>query len=75
MDQIFEIAVRDRYAPLLLHRGNLAKPNSYYHRISPTAAAEVDARLAAKRPVPPAILPPNSTKPGVASDAPTPPAA
>lgn len=49
MDQIFEIAVRDRYAPLLLHRGNLAKPNSYYHRISPTAAAEVDARLAAAK--------------------------
>lgn len=49
MDQVFEIATSDRFTALLLDRNELAKPNSYYHRIHPTEAAEVDARLAAER--------------------------
>lgn len=49
MDQVFEIATTDRYDALLLHREQLGKPNSYYHSIHPTEAAEVDARLAADR--------------------------
>ncbi len=49
MDQEFEIATTNRFEALLLNREQLAKPNSYYHSIHPTEAAEVDARLAAER--------------------------
>ena len=49
MDQEFEIATTDRFTALLLDREQLAKPNTYYHAIHPTEAAEVDARLAAER--------------------------
>ena len=49
MDQVFAIATTDRFDALLLKREQLAKPNSYYHEIHPTEAAEVDARLAAER--------------------------
>lgn len=49
MDQVFEIATTDRFNELLLDREQLAKPNTYYHAIHPTEAAEVDARLAAER--------------------------
>ena len=49
MDQVFEVATTDRYAALLLDRGQLTKPNAYFHTIHPTEAAEVDARLAADR--------------------------
>jgi NADH-quinone oxidoreductase subunit I len=49
MDQVYEIATTDRFSALLLNREQLAKPNSYYHEIHPTEAAEVDTRLAAER--------------------------
>jgi NADH-quinone oxidoreductase subunit I len=49
MDQVFAIAATDRFNDLLLRREQLAKPNSYFHEIHPTEAAEVDARLAAER--------------------------
>ena len=49
MDQVFEIATGDRFNALLLDRDDLAKPNSYFHEIHPTEAAEVDGRLAAER--------------------------
>ncbi len=49
MDQVFEIATPERFNALLLDRGQLAKPNTYYQQIHPTEAAEVDARLAADR--------------------------
>ena len=49
MDQVFEIATSDRFTGLLLDREQLAKPNSYFHTIHPTEAAEVDGRLAAER--------------------------
>ncbi len=49
MDQVFEIAATDRFSELLLHREQLAKPNTYFQEIHPTDAAEVDARLAAER--------------------------
>ena len=47
MDQVFEFAAADRFTGLLLDRKALAKPNSYFHEIHPTEAAEVDGRLAA----------------------------
>jgi NADH-quinone oxidoreductase subunit I len=49
MDQVFEVATTDRFTELLLDRTQLAKPNSYFHSIHPTEAAEVDARLAEER--------------------------
>lgn len=49
MDQVFEIATAERFNALLLRREQLAKPNTYYHQIHPTEAAEVDARLTAER--------------------------
>jgi NADH-quinone oxidoreductase subunit I len=45
MDQDYEIATGDRFMDLILNREKLAKPNSYFHQIHPTDAAEVDARL------------------------------
>jgi len=49
MDSHFELAGRDRFADLLLHREQLAKSNDYYHKIHPAEAREVDDRLAAKQ--------------------------
>ncbi len=49
MDHVFAIAETNRFEGLLLDREQLAKPNSYFHQIRPTEAAEVDARLAADR--------------------------
>ncbi len=49
MDVAYELSTDDRFASLLLHKADLAKSNQYYHRIHPTEAAEVDARLAAEK--------------------------
>lgn len=49
MDVAYEWSTHDRFEGLLLHKEQLSKPNSYYHKIHPTEAAEVDARLAAAR--------------------------
>jgi NADH-quinone oxidoreductase subunit I len=46
MDTEFELSTTDRFGGLLLDREQLAKPNEYYHKIHPTEAAQVDARLA-----------------------------
>jgi NADH-quinone oxidoreductase subunit I len=46
MDNEFELATDDRFGGLLLDRKQLAKPNEYYHKIHPTEAAAVDAKLA-----------------------------
>ena len=43
MDTIFELSTDDRFEGLMLHREQLAKPNSYYHEIHPTLAAASDA--------------------------------
>ena len=45
MDTAYEFATGDRFEGLLLHKKQLAKPNSYYQKIHPTEAAEIDARL------------------------------
>jgi NADH-quinone oxidoreductase subunit I len=49
MDNEFELSTSDRFGGLLHDRQKLARPNSYYHEIHPTEAAEVDARLAAEK--------------------------
>ena len=45
----FELATDDRFGGLLLDRHQLAESNEYYHKIHPTEAAEVDARLAEEK--------------------------
>ncbi|HWE84315.1 MAG TPA: 4Fe-4S dicluster domain-containing protein [Terracidiphilus sp.] len=49
MDTEFELATTDRFGGLLLDREELAKSNDYYHKIHPTEASEVDARLAEEK--------------------------
>jgi len=46
MDKEFELSRRERFDALLFRKGELSKSNTYYHRICPTEAAEVDAKLA-----------------------------
>lgn len=46
MDTEFELSTTDRFGGLLHDRKALAKSNEHYHKIHPTEAAEVDARLA-----------------------------
>jgi NADH-quinone oxidoreductase subunit I len=46
MDKVFELSTRERFDALLLRKDDLSKPNTYYHRICPTDAKEVDAKLA-----------------------------
>jgi NADH-quinone oxidoreductase subunit I len=47
MDKEFELSTRERFNALLMRKDDLAKSNDYYHRISPTDAVEVDAKLTA----------------------------
>ena len=49
MDTDFELSHTDRFGGLLLNKHQLAKSNQAYHKIHPTEAAEVDARLAAEK--------------------------
>ncbi len=49
MDTEFELSTTDRFGGLLQDRKQLAKSNEYYHRIHPTEAAAVDARLAEEK--------------------------
>jgi len=47
MDKDFELSKRERFDALLLRKNELSKSNDYYHKICPTDAADVDAKLAA----------------------------
>jgi NADH-quinone oxidoreductase subunit I len=47
MDKEFELSRRDRFGELLFRKEDLSKSNEYYHKICPTEAADVDAKLAA----------------------------
>ena len=49
MDNEFELATDDRFGGLLYDRKQLSRSNEYYHRIHPTEATEVDARLAEEK--------------------------
>ena len=46
MDKVFELSRRERFDALLMRKNELAKSNTYYHKIHPLEAAEVDAKLA-----------------------------
>ena len=49
MDVEYELSTAERFQTLLLHKRDLAKPNSYYHKIHPTEASGVDERLMAEK--------------------------
>ena len=49
MDTEYELSNDDRFGGLLLKKDHLAKPNSYYHKVHPIDAADVDSRLAAEK--------------------------
>src|SRR3974390_2856086 len=49
MDTEFELATGDRFGGLLLDRKELAKPNSYFHKLHPHDAKDSDAVLAAEK--------------------------
>jgi len=49
MDTEFELSTSDRFGGLLFDREQLAKSNEHYHKIHPTEASEVDARLAEEK--------------------------
>jgi len=49
MDNEFELSQTDRFEGLLLNKDRLAKPNEYYHKLHPTEAAAVDAKLAEEK--------------------------
>src|ERR1041385_1923448 len=49
MDTNFELSTGDRFGELLVNKHQLAKSNDYYHKIHPSEAGEVDARLAAEK--------------------------
>lgn len=49
MDVEYELATVDRFGGLLLDRQQLAKPNEYYHKIHPTEATHVDAKLSEEK--------------------------
>ena len=49
MDTEFELSTTDRFGGLLFDRDHLSKSNEHYHKIHPTEASEVDARLAEEK--------------------------
>ena len=49
MDTEFELSTTDRFAGLLYDKKELSKSNEHFHKIHPTEAAEVDARLAEEK--------------------------
>lgn len=49
MDTAYEYSRSDRFGGLVMHKSDLAKPNSHFTKIHPTDAAEVDGRLAAEK--------------------------
>jgi NADH-quinone oxidoreductase subunit I len=49
MDTEFELSTTDRFGGLLYDRKQLSRSNEYYHKIHPTEATEVDARLAEEK--------------------------
>jgi NADH-quinone oxidoreductase subunit I len=49
MDTEFELSTADRFGGLLYDKKELSKSNEHFHKIHPTEAAEVDARLAEEK--------------------------
>lgn len=49
MNTEFELSTGDRFGWLLLHKSDLAKSASYYHRLHPVEASQVEAFLAAEK--------------------------
>ena len=75
MDTEYELSNTDRFGGLMVDRQQLAKSNQYYHKLHPTEAAEVDARLAAEKAKveakAKAAAAPKPSSPAIAAAAPT----
>jgi NADH-quinone oxidoreductase subunit I len=73
MDKDFELSRRERFDALLMDKNDLAKSNTYYHKIHPIEAADVDAKLAeaaeaaAKKKAAAAAVPTAGTAPATGS--------
>lgn len=72
MDHEYEYSNDDRFYGLLHTKEKLLKPNEYYQKIRPKEAAEVDAKLAAKKKKPAAAKP--AAKPAAPAAKPVAPA-
>jgi len=49
MDTVYELSTGDRFGGLLVHKDQLAKPNSYFNQLHPTEAAAIDAWMVAEK--------------------------
>ena len=49
MDTEFELSTDDRFGALLLHKQDLAKPNSHYHQVHAQDAKDSDAVIAGEK--------------------------
>jgi len=49
MDHVFEVATRERFDALLLHREQLSKPAAYFKKIHPVEAEHAERELARKK--------------------------
>jgi len=49
MDTEFELSTDDRFGALLLHKQDLAKPNSHYHRVHAQDAKDSDVVIAGEK--------------------------
>jgi NADH-quinone oxidoreductase subunit I len=49
MNTDFELSTGERFEKLLLHKQDLAMPNSHYHKVHPSDAKDSDAVLAAEK--------------------------
>ena len=49
MDTEFELSTDDRFGALLLHKQDLAKPNSHYHKVHAQDAKDSDAVIAGEK--------------------------
>lgn len=62
MDKEFELSAYDRIHSLNFHQEKLLRPNSYFHKIRPTDAGRIDAKLKEKEAAKKG--PPQSQQPG-----------
>lgn len=64
MDKEFELSSYDRMHSLNFRKEKLLRPNTYFHKIRPTDAARIDARLKAKEEAKKAAKPSGTEQPG-----------
>ena len=63
MDNQYELSGTDRFGQMMFDKQQLLRSNEYFQQIKPTEAAEVDSRLAAKKPKTPPAAPAAPSQP------------